>query len=81
MGWRRELGRNLSRLSRPDAAELGRRNRQSGLNQALKIYAEDPQAGSLAAPVAWVSFADGVPKVKAYKDGVLYEAAMTEVGG
>lgn len=79
MGWRGELGRNLSRLSRPDATELGRRNRQSGLGRVLRVCAEDPNPEALGGPVAWVSFADGVPKVKAYKDGVLYEAAMTEV--
>lgn len=56
----------LAKHAKPDAAELGRRNRESGLTVALRLYPQDPDPAALTGPTAWVVFEGGVPRLKAY---------------
>lgn len=45
-------------LVKPNAAELGARNRESGLLSTVGFYAEDPDIRSLTAPTAWINLAE-----------------------
>lgn len=79
MGFRRERRELAQRAARPDAAELDRRNRESALGQAVRVYAERPDYEGLEGPAAWITFEEGAPVLEAWIGGVLYRATMTEV--
>lgn len=53
------------KLTKPLANELDKRNRESGLLGAIKIYDEDPPLGNLTAQTAWISLARW-PRLKCY---------------
>lgn len=72
-----------SRLAKPDARELDRRNRESGLVQSIKVYSEDPPIQNLTSPTVWISLQNW-PRLKAF-DGtqviVLASSGMSQDRG
>lgn len=64
------------KISKPDARELDKRNRQSGLTSALKLYAEDPDIQNLRAGSVWVSLEDWRPRLKGF-DGTQIVDSMS----
>lgn len=75
MGHRREAREHQKRTSKPNAAELDHRNRQSALGQSIRLYTERPDP--LPDRGAWIEL-DPVPKIVAVKDGVVYELEIPE---
>lgn len=59
----------VARHAKPDAAELDKRNRESGLASALRLYPQDPDLAALTGPTAWIVFEGGIPRIKAYDGG------------
>ncbi len=74
VGARDEWRENQRRASKPSAPELDRRNRESGLNQAMKVYPEAPAREDMTDGAAGFYYNESNLLVaRGYKNGVLSE--------
>lgn len=71
---RKDFADKHARLSKPDAKELGARNRESGLQGVVQVYDEQLDTGTIPSGAAWIEPLDGVPQLTAKaQDGTTYQ--------
>lgn len=71
---RKDFADKHARLSKPDAKELGARNRESGLQGVVQVYDEQLDTDAIPSGAAWIEPLDGVPQIMAKgQDGTTYQ--------